>query len=65
MENRRPRGRPKIYTKDQIKEHRTRYILNTGWYCRVCERWYTLAGKWSHLKTDKHINNYIKTINEM
>ena len=52
MENqRRPRGRPKIYNEDQLQEHRTRYMLNTCWHCRVCERWYSLAGKHSHLAT--------------
>ena len=52
MENqRRPRGRPKIYNDDQLREHRTRYMLNTCWHCRVCERWYSLAGKHSHLAT--------------
>ena len=52
MENqRRPRGRPKIYNEDQLREHRTRYMLNTCWHCQVCERWYSLAGKHSHLAT--------------
>ena len=60
MENqRRPRGRPKIYNEDQLREHRTRYMLNTCWHCRVCERWYSLAGKHSHLATKKHLDNFI------
>ena len=59
------RGRPKIYNQDQLREHRTRYMLNKDWYCEICHRRYSLAGKFSHLGTIKHMNNYIKTIHEM
>ena len=34
-------------------------MLNKEWYCDICNtgRNYTLAGKWCHLNTKKHIKN--------
>ena len=40
-----------------IKESKTRYMLNKPWKCPVCDHDYSLAGKWSHMKTKKHIYN--------
>ena len=56
MENsniKRGRGRPKLYTAEERKNHKSTYMLNKPWYCDVCktERNYTLAGKSCHLKT--------------
>ena len=67
MENedvKRGRGRPKKYSteeerKDAIKQQKSKYMLNKEWYCDVCNtgRNYTLAGKHSHLNTNKHRRN--------
>ena len=47
--------------KNAIKESKTRYMLSTEWRCPACGNHdYSLAGKWSHLKTRKHIFNSIK-----
>ena len=59
-----PRGRPKIYNEDQLRKHRTIYMLNKDWFCDLCKRHYSLAGKWSHLQTTKHVNKYIESLNE-
>ena len=34
-------------------------MLNKKWYCITCNNNhnYTLAGKWNHMKTKKHIKN--------
>ena len=32
-------------------------MLNKPWKCPVCDHDYSLAGKWSHMKTKKHIYN--------
>jgi len=67
MENqkikRRP-GRPKKYSteeerKNALRQQKTKYMLNKEWYCDVCNtgRNYTLAGKWCHMKSKKHIKN--------
>ena len=55
----RGRGRPKVFTDEEKKNHRTTYMLNKEWYCDICKtgRNYTLAGKHCHLKTKKHIKN--------
>ena len=55
----RGRGRPKKFTSEEIKEHRTVYMLTTPWYCHLCktDRNYTLAGKTCHTKTKKHRDN--------
>ena len=34
---------------------KTKYMTNKSWVCPDCKRDYTLAGKWTHLKTQKHI----------
>ena len=44
--------------KNAIKKSKTKYMLNKDWFCPICKnRNYKLAGKWSHLKTKKHIKN--------
>ena len=56
-------GRPKIYFSEEERKQATRltktkYMLNKEWICPVCgNRNYSLAGKWSHLKTKKHMRN--------
>ena len=52
----RGRGRPKIYTEEELRKKKTRYMLNREWFCDICKtgRNYTLAGKHNHLKTKKH-----------
>ena len=62
MENqnvKRGRGRPKVFTDEERKNHKTTYMLNKEWYCDICKtgRNYTLAGKSCHLKTKKHLKN--------
>ena len=57
--NKRSRGRPKVFTSEELKRHKTLCMLNKEWYCDICNtgRNYTLAGKWCHLKTKKHAKN--------
>ena len=62
-------GRPKnIHTpikyfseeerKQATTQNKTKYMLNKEWRCPVCgNRDYSLAGKWSHIKTKKHMRN--------
>ena len=56
-------GRPKKYfseeeRKQAIKKSKTKYMMNKEWRCSECgNRDFTLAGKWSHLKTKKHMRN--------
>ena len=58
-------GRPIKYLteedrKNALTQSKTRYMLNKEWKCSVCNGHdYTLAGKWSHIKTKKHIYNSI------
>ena len=62
MENqnvKRGRGRPKVFTDEERKNHKTTYMLNKEWYCDVCKNGinYTLAGKWCHLNKKIHKKN--------
>ena len=43
----RGRGRPKVFTDEERRNHKTTYMLNKEWYCDICKtgRNYTLAGK--------------------
>ena len=57
MENiKRGKARPRIFTGEDIQNHRTKYMLNKEWYGDICNNGknYTLSGKWYHLKTKKH-----------
>ena len=60
------RGRPiKHLTNEDrlqaIKESKTRYMTNKEWRCPACgDHNYTLAGKWTHMRSKKHIFNAIK-----
>ena len=65
------RGRPIKYNNDEdrkqaIRESKTHYMLNKEWICEACGGHdYTLAGKWCHIKTKKHIyNSIIQAIKE-
>ena len=55
--------RPKKYFSEEDRKQanrptKTKYMLNKEWLCPECgNRNYTLAGKWSHLKTKKHMIN--------
>ena len=53
------RGRPKVFTTEERKNHKTSYMLNKEWFCNICKNGknYTLAGKSCHLKTKKHNRN--------
>ena len=56
-------GRPIKYfseedRKNALTQSKTKYMLNKECRCPVCgNRDYSLAGKWSHLKTKKHMRN--------
>ena len=59
MENqniKRGRGRPKIFTDEEVKKHRNDYMLNKDWYCDVCNTGinYKMAGKTNHRRTKMH-----------
>ena len=58
-------GRPIKYSdeerKNALTQSKTKYMLNKEWLCNACGNHnYTLAGKWSHMHTKKHIFNTIK-----
>ena len=59
-------GRPIKYTsqedrKNALTKSKTKYMLNKTWICDVCNNHdYKLAGKWSHMRTRKHIFNTTK-----
>ena len=41
--------------KEAIRRSKTEYMANKEWYCYVCPLHnYKLAGKWYHLRTEKH-----------
>ena len=57
-------GRPIKYSdeerKNALTQSKTKYMLNKEWRCKACDDYnYTMAGKHSHMKTKKHIKNYI------
>ena len=62
-------GRPrKYFTKEERNEGnrptKTKYMSNKEWICPTCgDHNYTMAGKWTHLKSKKHIRN-AQVINE-
>ena len=52
----------KYFTEEErIKAYhqaKNKYMVNKQWLCPDCgNRNYTLAGKWTHLKSKKHIKN--------
>ena len=55
--------RPKKYftEEERIKarhQSKNKYMVNKQWLCPDCgNRNYSLAGKWTHLKSKKHIKN--------
>jgi len=74
MENqnvKRGRGRPRVFSDEERKNHKTTYMLGKEWYCDVCKNGknYTLAGKSCHLKTKKHEKshdiNFLRNLESM
>ena len=62
MENqKRGRGRPKVFTDEELKQHKTAYMLNSDWFCHICNtgRNYKLTGKYNHLKSKIHNKNLL------
>ena len=66
------RGRPKVFTDEEAKKRKTTYMTNTEWYCDICKNGqnYKLTGKWNHFKSKKHkmnlqIQNLENKINEL
>ena len=63
-------GRPRKYfteeeRKQAIRPTKTKCMLNKEWRCSACHNHnYTLAGKWTHLKTKKHQKNHQAMINK-
>ena len=66
------RGRPKnintpmkYFPEEEKKEaisckrSETKYMRNKEWYSNICNKNYSLAAKWSHLKTKKHRKNVV------
>ena len=59
-----PRGRPKLYTNEELKAKRAEYMRTKEWYCNFCKQHYSLGNKTCHLQTRKHTLNYIMTLNK-
>ena len=32
-----PRGRPKVFTKEELRRCKTLCMLNKEWYCEICQ----------------------------
>ena len=58
----RGRGRPRVFTDEERKQHKTKYMTNSIWFCHICDTGlnYTLRGKYKHLKTKIHNQNLLK-----
>ena len=56
-------GRPVKYLSEEERKKanrksNTKYMLNKEWICPDCgNKNYRLAGKWTHLKSKKHMKN--------
>ena len=63
MENqiKKRRGRPRVFSDEERKNHKTNYMLNKEWYCYVCNnnKNYSMAGKTLHERTRQHKKNFI------
>ena len=59
-------GRSRIYFSEEERKQakrrsNTNYMLNKEWLCPDCgKRDYSLAGKWTHLRSKKHFRNATK-----
>ena len=56
-------GKQRVLSDEERIEHirasKTKYMVNKSWFCDVCKnnKDYKLAGKWTHMKSKKHIKN--------
>ena len=57
------KGRRAVYTKEEIRAHRTAYMASKTWDCVCCQQTYGMGGKWGHLRTNKHKINSGRFVN--
>ena len=59
MENKiiRKPGRPKIFTEEELNQHKKDYLKNSSWFCNFCEKSYKVTSKYNHLKSNIHLKN--------
>ena len=51
------RGRPKVFTDEELKQHKIEYMRNTEWFCDICNQNFKITSKTNHLKTKIHHKN--------
>ena len=63
INNKKKRGRPPKYSTEEerkraIQKSKNKHITNKEWICNCCGGHnYTMACKWRHLRTKKHLKN--------
>ena len=50
-------GRPKVFTDEELKQHKIEYMRNTLWFCDICNQNFKITSKTNHLKTKIHHKN--------
>ena len=46
--------RQKIFTEEEIRQHKIEYMKNTKWFCDICNKNLNITSKTNHLKTKMH-----------
>ena len=50
-------GRPKVFTDEELKQHKKEYMRNAVWFCNICNKNFKITSKTNHLKTKFHHQN--------
>ena len=53
--------RQKIFTEEEIMQHKIEYRKNTKWFCDICNKKCNITSKTNHLKSNMH-NRKIQSI---
>ena len=49
--------RQKIFTEEEIRQHKKEYMKNTKWFCDICNKNCNITSKTNHLKSNIHNRN--------
>ena len=49
--------RQKVFTEEELMQHKIEYMKNTKWFCDICNKNYNITSKTNHLKSNIHNKN--------
>ena len=49
--------RQKVFTEEELMQHKIEYMKNTKWFCDICNKNLNITSKTNHFKSNIHNKN--------